>query len=79
MPEHIVQKRAFSIDEAAHYTALSVSYLRQARMTGSNAPKYDAPQHTVITNRKIVYLREDLDAWLDEKKLSQTASKEASA
>jgi len=58
-------KRAFSETEAAHYISCSTSFLRQARMTGPRARRLDAPQFTRLGGRKIVYLKEHLDEWLD--------------
>jgi len=64
MPE--ILKRAFSEAEAAYYLSVSPSFLRQSRVTGPRTRRLDAPKHTKIGKRKIVYLLEDLDAWLDE-------------
>lgn len=64
-PNNLTPKRALSTDEAAHYIGLSGVFLKQARMSGPRAKRLDAPQHTKLGCRKIVYLREDLDAWLD--------------
>lgn len=58
-----MHKRAYSTAEAAHYLSVSESLLRQARMASKNI---DAPKHTKFSCRKIVYLQEDLDAWLDK-------------
>ena len=63
-------KRAFSTSEAAEYVALSQSYLQKARMTAPTVREFDAPAHTRISTKKIVYLKEDLDAWLDAHKAS---------
>lgn len=56
------KKRGFSTSEAAQYIGVSESLLRQARMASKNI---DAPKHTKLSCRKIIYLIEDLDAWLD--------------
>lgn len=68
----MTDKRAYSTAEAANYVSLSVSFLQKARL---KAPKrvYDAPAHTRISDKKIVYLREDLDAWLDEHKAATSS------
>jgi len=58
-------KRGYSTREAAHYVGLSESFLRQARMTGERKRRLDAPKHTQLGCRKIVYLVEHLDDWLD--------------
>lgn len=61
----MTDRRSLSTNEAAEYIGLSPTYLKQARMTGPRARRLDAPQHTNLGCRKVVYLREDLDAWLD--------------
>ena len=58
-----MNKRGYSTAQAAIYTGLSISYLRRARM---DANDLDAPPAKYITDRKIVYLKEDLDQWLDQ-------------
>lgn len=60
-----LEKRALSTAEASTYIGISQSTLRQARMTGKRAKRIDAPPHTRLGGRKVVYLREDLDAWLE--------------
>lgn len=67
----MIFKRAFDTSEASDYVALSVSYLQKARLKNA-ARSYDAPKHTRITDKKIVYLREDLDAWLDKHKAASS-------
>lgn len=64
-------KRAYDTKEASNYTSLSVSYLQKARLKNA-ARSYDAPRHTRITDKKVVYLREDLDQWLDEHKAASS-------
>ena len=61
-------KRAYSTKEAALYVGFSETMLKQSRMTGPRAKRIDAPQYTRLGCRKIVYLKEDLDAWLDHHK-----------
>ena len=63
----MTDKRAYSTAEAAAYISLSISFLQKARLKAA-ARAYDAPAHTRISDKKIVYLREDLDAWLDKHK-----------
>ena len=63
----MTDKRAFDTSEAGRYVSLSVSYLQKARLKNTTR-SYDAPKHTRITDKKIVYLREDLDGWLDKHK-----------
>ena len=63
----MIDKRAYSTAEAAIYVSVSVSFLQKARLKVATRV-YDAPAHTRISDKKIVYLREDLDAWLDQHK-----------
>lgn len=63
-----MKKRSFDTREAAHYIGLSESHLRQARMTSKSAQKKDAPKYIKITSKKVVYLIEELDRWLDSHK-----------
>lgn len=60
------EKRGYTTREAARYTGVSDSYLRKGRME-EFADKADVPRHIYITPRKAIYLREDLDAWLDDR------------
>lgn len=55
-------KRALSEREAAAYSNLSTSFLRQKRMRDAEAPK---PPFCKI-GRKVVYLRDDLDRFLEQ-------------
>jgi predicted DNA-binding transcriptional regulator AlpA len=66
-----IEQRALSTAEAARYVGLSISLLRQGRMA-ANKETADVPRHVKITDRKIVYYREDLDAWLDSKREATT-------
>ena len=58
-------QRALTEIEASHYIAMSRSYLRQARMEGNRKNRTPAPPFIKI-GRAVRYLREDLDAWLDQ-------------
>ena len=53
--------RAFSTPNAATYIGLSVSFLEKARVNQTKTP---GPKPTKI-GKRVVYLREDLDAYLD--------------
>jgi len=55
-------RRALSEREAAAYSSLSRSFLRQKRMRGAQAPR---PPFCKI-GRKVVYLRDDLDRFLEQ-------------
>ena len=58
--------RALKEKDAAQYIGFSVFYLRECRV-GRLGP---GPKHIKI-KRKVLYLREDLDAWLDGFKQEQ--------
>ena len=62
----MLEKRAFTEPEAAAYTGMSRSYLRQARMNGPLANRTPPPRHVKIGAKAIRYMREDLDAWLEQ-------------
>jgi len=57
-------KRALSEIEAAIYIKMSRSYLRQDRMNGIRENRTPGPRYVRI-GRRIRYLRDDLDAWLE--------------
>jgi hypothetical protein len=59
--EH-TSSRGLNTAAAAHYIGFSAAFLRKARRlkTEINGPKFRR-----IGNR-VIYLREDLDAWLDQ-------------
>ena len=74
--EQPVAKRGFTTAQAAEYIGMSTSYLRKARMQARD--DLDAPPHTRIAGgRKIVYLRENLDAWLDAQATANSPSSES--
>ncbi len=53
--------RAFSTPHAALYLGLSESFLEKSRVSQTKTP---GPKATKI-GKRVVYLREDLDAYLD--------------
>ena len=59
-------KRGFTEEEAAFYLGVSRSFLRQSRMDGKRENRTPGPSFVKIGNRAIRYLREDLDAFLDQ-------------
>jgi len=69
-----MQKRGYSTAEAANYIGVSESLLRQARMASKDI---DAPKHTKLSCRKIIYLLGDLDEWLDRQVENSTENREA--
>ena len=57
-------RRGLSEAEAANYIGMSRSFLRQARMDGRRLNRTPGPPFTKI-GRKVLYLRDDLDTWLE--------------
>jgi predicted DNA-binding transcriptional regulator AlpA len=63
--QSVSQKRGLSESEAASYVGLSRSSLRQGRMDGHRDNRLPPPPY-VRLGRKILYLRDDLDRWLEQ-------------
>lgn len=59
-----VKKRGFSSKEAAVYLGISESALRQSRMDGPREGRLPPPPY-VRLGRKIVYLKDEMDQWID--------------
>ena len=62
--EHQSRSRALNEKQAAQYCGISISKLRNGR-TKPSKPSADVSQHRNI-GKRVVYLRDDLDAWLNE-------------
>lgn len=62
-----IQTRVMNDKDAAYYIGMSESWLRIARMHGN--PK--APPFLKI-GRSVRYLQEDLDAWLEKQRRTNT-------
>jgi predicted DNA-binding transcriptional regulator AlpA len=62
----VILKRSFSEQEASQYIGLSRSFLRQARMNGALKGSIPPPKFIRLGSRTIRYLKEDLDAWLEQ-------------
>lgn len=60
-----VDRRGYSEEEAAHYLGISRASLRQGRMEGRRENRLPPPPY-VRLGRKILYLKDDLDRWLEE-------------
>ncbi len=60
-PKH----RLLTEKQAAPYIGMSRSFLRQSRMNGKRQNRTPGPPFLKI-GRKVLYLAEDLDAWLLE-------------
>ena len=58
-------KRGYSTGEAAIYIGRSVSWLRKKRLRGADDPGDPGPRYLKTSGGSTIYLREDLDAWLD--------------
>ena len=58
------EKRGLSSKEAAAYLGLAESTLRQSRMDGKRENRIQPPTF-VKCGKKIIYLRDDLDRWLE--------------
>jgi hypothetical protein len=65
MTNQAILKRAFTEGEAAHYIELAAATLRQGRCHGKREGHTPVPKHIKI-GRSVRYLKEDLDAFLDE-------------
>lgn len=57
------RQRLLTEKEAAPYIGMSRSFLRQSRMNGKRKNRPPGPPFLKI-GRKVLYLAEDLDAWL---------------
>jgi hypothetical protein len=64
------EQRAFTEIQAAIYIQMSPSFLRIARMNGDRANRTPGPPHVKV-GRKVLYLREDLDTWLEKHRVSK--------
>ena len=60
----ILEKRGLNEQEAAIYIGMSTSFLRQDRMNGRRIKRTQGPPF-VRVGRKILYLRDRLDTWLE--------------
>jgi len=65
MPNQAPSKRAYTESEAANYTMIAATTLRQGRCHGDREGKAPVPKHIKI-GRSVRYLKEDLDAFLDQ-------------
>lgn len=60
------QKRGFTTREAANYIGRSASWLRKKRLRGPDDPGHPGPRFLKTGGGSAIYLKEDLDAWLDQ-------------
>lgn len=69
------QKRGLTEPEAAIYLGVSRSTLRHGRCEGERDGRMPPPPF-VRLGRKIIYLRDDLDAWLSQNRFDLSPRKE---
>lgn len=65
-----IVNRSFTEQEAASYIRMSRSFLRQDRMNGFRKNRTPGPNYIKV-GRSIRYLREDLDAWLEQYRIER--------
>ena len=63
---HSYKKRGFTTREAGEYIGRSPSWLRKKRLRGNDDPGDAGPRYLKTNGGSAIYLREDLDAWLDQ-------------
>jgi predicted DNA-binding transcriptional regulator AlpA len=61
-------KKTLTEKDAAEYTGMSRSFLRQDRMNGQRGNRTPGPPYVKIA-RSVRYLTEDLDRWLQEHRI----------
>ena len=62
----IALKRGYRTGEAATYIGRSSSWLRKKRLRGIDDPADPGPRYITMAGGSALYLREDLDQWLDD-------------
>ena len=70
----MIDKHVLTDPEAAQYIGMSISFLRQSRMDGARHNRTQGPIYLKI-GRAVRYVREDLDAWLDEHRVESNGRK----
>ena len=73
-----MNKRSFTTPEAATYLGVSECLLKKSRMKNSLAREIDAPKPTYLSCRRVVYLIEDMNKWLDSHKSNEDHANENS-
>lgn len=60
-------KRAFNEEEAAAYIGMSRAFLRMNRKYDNHPPgnRTPGPRFVRVSHRRVLYLKDDLDRWLD--------------
>ena len=59
------KKRGFTTREAGQYIGRSPSWLRKKRLRGTDDPGDPGPRYLKTDGGSAIYLKEDLDGWLD--------------
>lgn len=72
-PNNQNQSRAFNEKAAASYIGMSVSFLQKDRMNGKINNRTPGPRYAKL-GKRVVYLREDLDTWLQSHVIGQAQS-----
>ncbi len=62
---------AFNEIEAASYIGMSRSFLAISRMDGDRDGRTPGPPYVKV-GRRVIYLKDDLDAWLSEHRVEVT-------
>ena len=62
--ERPIASRGMSENEAAHYIGIAPISLRQGRCEGRREKRMPPPPYIKL-GRKILYLKDDLDRWLE--------------
>jgi predicted DNA-binding transcriptional regulator AlpA len=70
-PSPAVPARVLNERDAAYYIGMSVSFLRQARMDGDRKNRSPGPPWVQLGSRRIGYLIDDLNAWLEARRSSK--------
>jgi hypothetical protein len=63
--EPVCAKRGYSTAEAGAYIGLSASWLRKKRLRGKDDGGEPGPRYRKTAGGLVIYLREDLDSWLE--------------
>ena len=63
-----MQKRGYTEKEAAVYIGMSPSFLKQDRCYGVVGNRAKGPNFRKIGKKRVIYLKEDLDLWLEMQK-----------
>lgn len=58
-------KRGYNTTQAATYIGRSPSWLRKKRLRGMDDPGDPGPRYSKTPTGAAIYMKEDLDGWLD--------------